>query len=485
MKSNRSSKYFIISLVFVLIIISFSFVTCKPAKPIQYEPIKEPPEEEILEATPTEVTLEATTLPVKLKIGPNGGKVKVGLLSVSIPQGALQKEVDIVLEAMPEELPAPAPLFATLIGGANFKPDGLSFVKPVTITIPLGSYYEPSTSLPLFRLEGQAFVDTGILATVTEEGYAALANVSHFTIYSLFEGWAEMKEACAKTGRDTTGPEQDIQEMIDVIAETQTVGLGQEIIIDGECYLIIGISYTLQYEKDGQLETISEIIGTTEDPEGKYTHNVGRLTCDFEDSKGKSQVYDLTINIILEPCEGTWEGVLESHYSMKSPVWDTEVDMLILFTFKVDSTGKITGSGKGSHPVVRIVLTPFRDLGGPPCPVQIDLPEEWPVSVSGQRKGANFDLKLDYSVASTGYIPYCEHRFNQESFIGIGPIGPSSDERSFRLEFVIAAQDGAQETCSGAGAVLGPPSGIEMPEGVPAVSVTPTVTCTVTIHRLR
>jgi len=123
-------------------------------------------------------------------IGKEGGVVSAEGASVEIPAGALEEDVEITVQKLDEEtLPAPMPAFTEFLGAASFGPDGLVFKTNVTITIPLKEAQTPGKALSLYRYEpDKGFIDTGISAIVSEEGTSASAEVSAFSIYSLFDG---------------------------------------------------------------------------------------------------------------------------------------------------------------------------------------------------------------------------------------------------------------------------------------------------------
>lgn len=78
--------------------------------------------------------------------------------------------------------------------GADFGPDGTVFTPPVTITFTLPMKLYPGWKLLFYRLENNAWVNTGLEATVNEDGLTASVQVSHFSTYVLFldENWEEV-----------------------------------------------------------------------------------------------------------------------------------------------------------------------------------------------------------------------------------------------------------------------------------------------------
>lgn len=104
------------------------------------------------------------------------------------PDGALSEKtiVSVFTHHAPATLPAPAggPHFPVL-GGASFGPDGLTFNKPVTITIPLSSQLPSGTVVPLFMYDPKrsGWRMTQFSVTVSPDGNSAAGQVTHFTDY--------------------------------------------------------------------------------------------------------------------------------------------------------------------------------------------------------------------------------------------------------------------------------------------------------------
>ncbi len=114
----------------------------------------------------------------------NGGRARSrdGRAAVEIPPAALQADTQITA-LNPPVLPPPLP-GRRVLGAAEFQPDGVTFTTPVRVTIPLSRPRSPGTLLPLkfYQPVSGSYSDEGIQATVTEDGDAAVAQISHFTI---------------------------------------------------------------------------------------------------------------------------------------------------------------------------------------------------------------------------------------------------------------------------------------------------------------
>ncbi|MDX1535768.1 MAG: hypothetical protein R3346_03345 [Candidatus Spechtbacterales bacterium] len=241
-----------------------------------------------------------------------------------VPPGALHKQTDISAEKIPEELYVPGPLFAEPIGGVAFGPSGLSFKKPITVTIPLKEQYEPGTELPLFLLnEEEQYIDTRAVATVLSDGKTAEAEIEHFSKYVLFKGWEKVK---AKLSRPNLGNPNDIKfmdEMVELLGNLYDTGPGQEHTYKGQCYRIVGAGYNLNIQENGnEGELMQEYYNKYKNIGKKSSHpqNITRIASvagsvsRIKTIKGGGQdpnvlenfdgEYALTVEIILEPCKG-------------------------------------------------------------------------------------------------------------------------------------------------------------------------------------
>jgi hypothetical protein len=198
----------------------------------------------------------------------------------------LQEEVKITFKEINKtNLSAYAPLFAPLLGAIDLKPDGLVFAKPVTVSFKI-TYTSPGKKLPLFRFDDRSFSDTGILATVSEDGSSVVAEIDRFSTYAVLDRWGEMKEVCAMSGREPNGPVEDMEIMIRVIEDVGEVAIGERI-GSGDCCILAGGKYTLK--KDGKV-VAHKSIGITTDPEEPYCRHNAQLSCSFVDSRGGGKI---------------------------------------------------------------------------------------------------------------------------------------------------------------------------------------------------
>ena len=120
-------------------------------------------------------------------VGPDGGTVTDSRgASVVIPEGALAEETTITIATYEDGSGIYSRHGVTpFTGGADFGPDGIEFLKPVTITLPSSQKMVPGQTQPLFMQNPAtgAWDMTGFTLTAAADGYSATAEVTHFTPY--------------------------------------------------------------------------------------------------------------------------------------------------------------------------------------------------------------------------------------------------------------------------------------------------------------
>jgi hypothetical protein len=121
--------------------------------------------------------------PVSKTVGTTGGSVTTsdGSAQVDIPAGALPADTTITISA---NTSAPSPSGATVVGTPfTFGPDGLKFLKPVTVTLPfdtskLGST-APSAIVVYTAPDGSSTYEP--LPTTVKDGVHVTATTTHFS----------------------------------------------------------------------------------------------------------------------------------------------------------------------------------------------------------------------------------------------------------------------------------------------------------------
>jgi hypothetical protein len=117
-----------------------------------------------------------------------GGTIRSrdGTASVSVPAGALSEDTTISIQPV---FGADLPIVSgrRVFGAATSLPDGLVFLTPVTVAIPLARALPPGAVLSLQEVDpstGDLLGSAGV-AIVDESGIAALGTVSHFSTHAV------------------------------------------------------------------------------------------------------------------------------------------------------------------------------------------------------------------------------------------------------------------------------------------------------------
>ncbi len=143
------------------------------------------------------------------KIGTDGGTVKGDKASVDVPKGALSDATKIGVAASDVDVAPPEGY--TLVGAPiAFTPHGLSFVVPVTLTLP---YSSSSDSLAVLRLEDEQDTTWDVVKGGTFADGSATVDVSTFSIYAVATasapdgagGASSMSTGTAGAAPDTAG----------------------------------------------------------------------------------------------------------------------------------------------------------------------------------------------------------------------------------------------------------------------------------------
>lgn len=117
-------------------------------------------------------------------VGPSGGKVTADGVELVVPAGALSKDVVITIEPTTS---APSPLDARVVGATYLLgPEGLTFGKPVTLTLPFDPTRVPagtSSSAIEILTAPRGSRSYAPLPTTAVDGTHVRAEVSHFSYF--------------------------------------------------------------------------------------------------------------------------------------------------------------------------------------------------------------------------------------------------------------------------------------------------------------
>ncbi|MDY6935590.1 MAG: hypothetical protein SVZ03_15375 [Spirochaetota bacterium] len=202
-------------------------------------------------------------------VTPDGGTVTdPSGASVSIPPGALTESVDISIKTYSDNSSLPPGWCPVpgLAGVVEFGPDGLTFQKPVTVTIPASNPMTPGEKFPLLLWESESdtVVQTGFIASVNADGNSFSAEVTHFCGYGGIDVNYLIEGGDPETFLDLyvewymNGGER-MRSVADFIK------LGDKRAKNNECWEVVGLDFILDWEINGQRDGIMKRVGRSTD----------------------------------------------------------------------------------------------------------------------------------------------------------------------------------------------------------------------------
>lgn len=319
-------------------------------------------------------------------IGKAGGTVSAEGISIEIPAGAVEKSTMLSISRLDQEtLPCSTPLFTEFLGAASFGPDGLRFNKDVLVTIPL---VEPQTSgkildLCTYDAERQAFVSTGIPATVTNDGMKVQAKISHFTMYSVLDGLTGLAFLrIVNQVLDGGGTAADATRAVMDLIHGQGVDLG---VCVYERYEIVGIQISFSYESEGTIGRDFRSVGR--DTGHVIVTTAMTLKTYMTDDRIHREFRDIAVLYYVNPWYlGNWTVILWDTYSFWATGEGCEGEASSghygkIFEISVTSENKIISGSGSTRPVIMKVeilgdsnitfqiVEPFYLEDGTYCPV--------------------------------------------------------------------------------------------------------------------
>jgi len=127
-------------------------------------------------------------------VGAAGGTVEDtdeegDVIRVEFPPGAVNSDTEVsITHLQGVQVPSYPPKGRLSIATAMFHPAGVTFSKPVMITIPLPQQMTPGVEMPMFSYDGilnLEWQDTGIKASVDDDGLTASMEVTRFGTFSI------------------------------------------------------------------------------------------------------------------------------------------------------------------------------------------------------------------------------------------------------------------------------------------------------------
>ena len=180
-------------------------------------------------------------------IGKAGGEVVDDSgAKVVVPAGALSDTYDITISSYTDNdaLPAGWAPIPEMRGAVDLQPDGLTFLKPVTITVPLASAMDPGSKFPLLYWNEnlQIWEQTTFTATVASDGMSFSADITHF---SGFGGGAVQN---LLSGGTAAAFMADFSQWF----RNNINDIGDKAEKNNECHEVVGIDFDLEYEINGE-----------------------------------------------------------------------------------------------------------------------------------------------------------------------------------------------------------------------------------------
>ena len=192
-------------------------------------------------------------------VGKNGGVVEDrNGASVVIPEGALSDSYDISIVSYldNESLPQGVAPILEMRGAVKLSPDGLTFSKPVTVTVPVSEYMEPRTKFPLLYWNESELIweQTAFIATVADNGMSFFADVTHFSEY----GGGAIEDLIYG------GTIEQFKNDFSAWFQEEFMKDKNLVAKNNECYEICGATFDLSYEINDEADGDFWTVGETE-----------------------------------------------------------------------------------------------------------------------------------------------------------------------------------------------------------------------------
>ena len=190
-------------------------------------------------------------------IGKDGGTVEdANGAEVMIPEGALSDSYDISIASYTDndDLPPGVAPILEMRGAVTLQPEGLTFSKPVTVTVPVSEYMEPRTKFPLlfWNESVQTWEQTEFIATVADNGMSFSADITHFSEY----GGGAIEDLIYG------GTIEQFKNDFTSWFQEEYMNDNNPVAKNNECYQICGAMFDLSYkindEADGDFWTTGE-----------------------------------------------------------------------------------------------------------------------------------------------------------------------------------------------------------------------------------
>lgn len=190
---------------------------------------------------------------------------------LSIPAGALASNTTIAISplSLSTAPPTPPSQGTFSVGSADFGPDGTTFTKPVTITIPLAVRQVAGTVIPLryFNKNTGAWVQEGS-ATVQADGLSAKGTVNHFTPWGVLLNVNFSSSVVSEVRTPVTLAGQDYQNTLNNVSNVNFVNTWVTEFVGKKegTKFNAGLVYTLNYSVPSKPTTTPAGVWTYVEP---------------------------------------------------------------------------------------------------------------------------------------------------------------------------------------------------------------------------
>ncbi len=231
---------------------------------------------------------------VSAVIGPEGGTLthRSGA-SVVIPAGALAADTEISITGHADSRAVSRAYgISPFRGGAEFGPSGQAFLKPVTITLPMGTALQPYEEHSLYVFNGvDTWEDTGLTTSANGDGTRVTAQVTHFSGYASLD----IPPAVLEQFRNLWSGGDPSVALGSYIAWflTTTNFMGYTVRTEDSVAEVVGIGFSVNTQEDGTPGAVASTCGVVTSSMTTQMNIAG----DYTGPGGSVLNYDLLVTL--------------------------------------------------------------------------------------------------------------------------------------------------------------------------------------------